>query len=65
MIIIGIRIFNMFLLTQAADELHEQEARKMNDEIQQKTAQLEQTQVLNPVNFTCKCASHSSKAKSQ
>ena len=38
-----------FLLTQAADELREQEVRQKNDEIQQKSAQLEQTQVLNPV----------------
>ena len=55
MAIIGIRIFNIFLLTQAADELHEQEVRKMNDEIQQTTAQLEQTQVLNPVLMQVDC----------
>ena len=34
---------------QAADELREQEVRQKNDEIQQRSAQLEQTQVLNPV----------------
>ena len=38
-----------FLLIQAADELREQEVRQKNDEIQQKSAQLEQTQVLNSV----------------
>ena len=38
-------------VSQAADELHEQEVRQKNDEIQQKSAQLEQTQVLNPIHM--------------
>ena len=42
-------IFFFLLITQAADELREQEAQQKNDEIQQKSAQLEQTQVLNSV----------------
>ena len=43
-------------ISQAADELREQEVRQKNDEIQQKSSQLEQTQVL----FSCKWAvSHS------
>ena len=47
MVTIGIRIFYIIFLPwlQAA----EQEVRQKNDEIQQKSAQLEQTQVLNSV----------------
>ena len=41
--------------SQAADELHEQEVRQKNDEIQQKSAQLELTQVLNPVLMQVGC----------
>ena len=43
--------------SQAADELREQEVRQKNDEIQQKSAQLEQTQVLNPVHMQVCCIS--------
>ena len=42
-------------IPQAADELREQEARQKNDEIQQKSAQLEQTQVLNSVLMQVGC----------
>ena len=50
MIIIGIRIFYIFFaISQAADELREQEVQQKTEEIQQRSAQLEQTQVLNSV----------------
>ena len=42
-------MWHIFLLLQAADELREQEVRQKNDKIQQKSALLEQIQVLNPV----------------
>ena len=42
-------------IPQAADELHEQLVRQKNDEIQQKSAQLEQTQVLNPIHMQVGC----------
>ena len=50
--VIGRMFFNEIYFSatsQAADELREQEVRQKNDEIQQKSAQLEQTQVLNPL----------------
>ena len=42
-------------MPQAAEELREQEVRQKNDEIQRKSAQLEQTQVLNPVLMQVGC----------
>ena len=47
-------------ISQAADELCEQEVRQKNDKIQQKSAQLEQTQVLNPVLMQVDCVPLSS-----
>ena len=56
---IGRMFFNNMMyfsaIPQAADELREQEVRQKNDEIQQKSAQLEQIQVLNPVLMQVGC----------